>query len=395
MTTTEPLTFPLHSPGPFSLPDAITALRGERTIAPVRYPDGRPGWVITRRSTIRSVLADPRFSARQELRSTPFSGQDTTPPAPPGMFIGMDPPDHTRYRRLLTGQFTVRRMRRLTARIEQIAEECLDRMEEAGPPSELVRDYAAPIPAQMICEMLGVPTDDRDRFQQEVTDLSRPDAAEVKQRILMSINGYLSELVARKRAEPADDLISGLIEDGRDLTDTEVVSMAFMLLGAGFDTTTNLLGLGVFALVQNPEQIPLVTDPATVDNAVEELLRYLPIVPGTIRAALEDVELEGVTVRKGESVLVSLPGGNRDPERFTDPDTLDLARSAAGHVAFGHGVHQCLGQQLARVEMQVGFSALFRRFPDLRLAVESEDVPLRDDMVIFGVHGLPVTWGAR
>nr|BFF04827.1 hypothetical protein GCM10020241_65020 [Streptoalloteichus tenebrarius] len=165
-----------------------------------------------------------------------------------------------------------------------------------------------------------------------------------------------------------------------------------MLLGAGLDTTANMLGLGTLALLAHPEQIPVITNPDTVDNAVEELLRYLAIVPGTLRTALEDVEVEGVTVRAGETVMVSLPVANRDPERFADPDTLDLTRQTSGHVAFGHGVHQCLGQQLARVEMRVAFPALFRRFPTLRLAVPQEEVPLRDEMLIFGVHRLPVTW---
>ncbi|MFC3997644.1 cytochrome P450 [Nocardiopsis sediminis] len=393
---TEPLTFPLRNSGPFSLPGEIAALRGEREIAPLHYPDGRSGWVVTRRSTIRSVLADPRFSARQELRTTQSSEIDTAPPAAPGMFISMDPPDHTRYRRVLTGQFTVRRMRRLADRIAEIAEDCLDRMEAAGPPADLVRDYAVPIPAQMICEMLGVPDDFRDTFHRELIELSRSGASlETHAQTMARVNAYLGELVARKRAEPTDDVLGGIIEDGGDLSDAAIVNMAFLLLGGGFDTTTNMLALGTFALVQDPGQIPLITDPATVDNAVEELLRYLPVVPGTIRAALEDVELEGVTVKKGDNVLVALPAGNRDPERFADPDTLDLARSANGHISFGHGVHQCIGQQLARVEMQVAFPALFRRFPDLRLAVAPEDVPLRDDMVIFGAHELPVTWGPR
>ncbi|MGV9595749.1 cytochrome P450 [Streptosporangium sandarakinum] len=391
---TEPLTFPMTASGPFDPAREILAMRGERPIARVRYPDGRLGWVVTRYPTIRAVLADPRFSARQELRGSPFSAAEI-PPALPGMFIGMDDPDHARYRRLLTGQFTVRRMRRLAARVERIAEEQLDRMEAAGPPADLVREYAAPVPALVICELLGVPYDYRERFQADVTEMTRQDAAqEDRQRAMTDVGRHLGELVRRKRAEPADDILGGLVTNG-GLTDEELTNIAFMLLGAGFDTTTNVLGLGAFALLLNPGRIPALTDPETADGAVEELLRYLPVVPGTIRAALEDVEVEDVLVRAGESVMVSLPGGNRDPERFPDPDTLDLTRSATGHLAFGHGVHQCLGQQLARVEIRAGFSALFRRFPDLRLAVPPEKVPLRDDMIIYGVHALPVTWGSR
>ncbi|PSK98904.1 cytochrome P450 [Murinocardiopsis flavida] len=393
--TTEPLTFPLTRTGPFDLPAEVLAMRADRPITRVRYPDGRTGWLVTRRAAVRAVLADPRFSARQELRSTPFNTAAETPPAIPGMFIGMDPPDHTHYRRLLTGQFTVRRMRRLTTRVEQIAAEHLDLMAAAGPPADLVPAYAVPIPALVICELLGIQPAMREPFMQATARMSRIDAAlEEKQRAMAEVSGHIAEMVRHKRAEPADDLLSGLIADGGRLTDDEVTTMAFLLLGAGFDTTANMLGLGTFALLSNPDQLPAVTDPATVDNAVEELLRYLPIIPGTIRSALEDIELEGVRIAKGESVMVSIPGANRDPEHFADPDTLRTARDTAGHVAFGHGVHQCLGQQLARVEMRVALPALFRRFPDLALAVPPEQVPLRDDMVIGGVHALPVTWGA-
>ncbi|RCV50024.1 cytochrome P450 [Marinitenerispora sediminis] len=393
--TSEPLTFPFTRTSLFDPPQEILDLRAERPIARVRFADGREGWLATRRSTIREVLADPRFSARQELRNSGFATTLDIPPARPGQFISMDPPDHTRYRHLLAGQFTVRRMRRLAAHIEEIAEEHLDRMAAAEPPVDLVRAYAAPIPALVISDLLGVPRDYRERFTQEIVSMSRIDASpEEKVQAQANVAGYLGELVRRKRAEPADDLLGGLLSDG-DLTDEEVTNIGFLLLGGGFDTTANVLGLGVLALLLDPAQIPVITDPETVENAVEELLRYLPIVPGTVRAALEDVEIEGVRVRAGESVMVSIPEGNRDPGRFADPDTLDLTRSAAGHISFGHGVHQCIGQQLARVELRVGFPALFRRFPTLRLAVPPEEVPLRDDMVIYGVRELPVTWSAR
>ncbi len=388
MTTAEPLTFPLAPAGPFDPPRELR----EQPIARVRYADGKLGWVLTHRAAVRAVLADPRFSARQELRSTPFNSSPDVPPARPGMFIGMDPPDHTRYRRLLTGQFTVHRMRRLTEHIEEIARQHLDRMEAAGPEADLVAAYAAPIPALVICELLGVPLTLRDDFMRDATTMSRQDATlQERQEAVVGVSGRLAELVHRKRTEPADDLLSGLLAS--DLTDEEATGMAFMLLGGGLDTTANMLALGTFALLRNPGQIRAVTDPGTVDNAVEELLRYLSVVPGTVRVALEDVELEGVRVAAGESVLVSIPAANRDPEQFPDPDVLDVSRPAGGHIAFGHGVHQCIGQQLARVEMRVGFPALFRRFPDLRLAVPPEQVPLRTDMVIYGVHALPVTWG--
>ncbi|WAL63973.1 cytochrome P450 [Amycolatopsis cynarae] len=390
----EPLTYPLTRSAPFDPPREILDLLPERPIARVRYPDGRPGWLVTRHATIRAVLADPRFSARQELRNSEFGEVGEVPPAAPGMFVGMDPPAHTRYRRLLTGQFTVRRMRALAAHIEEIAEACLDRMAAAGPPADLVEAYTAPLPAQVICELLGVPTAYREEFARQVAVAGRRDTtAEERQRFLTAISEYLGELVRHKRSAPADDLVSGLAAD-RDarLTDEELTNITIQLLGAGLGTTANVLALGTFALLLDPGQREAITAGETVEDAVEELLRYLPIVPSTARTALEDVDLEGERVRAGETVTLSLPGGNRDPRRFPDPGRLDLTRHAAGHLAFGHGVHQCLGQQLARNELRVAFPALFRRFPDLRLAVAPEDVPLRDDMVIYGVHALPVTW---
>jgi cytochrome P450 len=391
--TFQPLTFPLTRSGPFDPPVEVRAMLAERPIARLRYPDGELGWMVSQHTTIREVLADQRFSARQELRSTPFSPAGGTPPARPGMFIGMDAPDHTRYRRLLTGQFTVHRMRQLTTHIERIAAEYLDHMAAAGPPVDLVQAYAAPIPTLVICELLGVPAGLREQFARESGEMSRQDAtAEEKAKAAGAVFGHLLDLVQRKREKPTDDLLGGLVTDAPDLTDEELTNMAFLLLGGGLDTTANMLGLGTFALLEHPGQIPAITDPARVDNAVEELLRYLSVVPGTVRAALEDVELEGVQIKAGESVTVWILAGNRDPERFADPDTLDPTRNTSGHVAFGHGIHQCLGQQLARVEMRVGFPALFRRFPDLALAVAPEDVPLRTDMVIYGVHALPVTW---
>nr|BFF04828.1 hypothetical protein GCM10020241_65030 [Streptoalloteichus tenebrarius] len=213
--TTEPLTFPLANAGPFDPPSELMAMREGRPIAPLRLPDGRLGWVVVRRATVRSVLADPRFSARQELRGNLSPSGGSLPPAPPGMFIGMDPPDHTHYRHLLTGQFTVRRMRQLTARIEQLAEEHLDRMAAAGPPVDLVATYARPIPAMVICELLGVPDEFRERFGQQVAELSRQDATpEEQQRTLVGILTYLGELVREKRSTPTDDLLGGLVVDG-------------------------------------------------------------------------------------------------------------------------------------------------------------------------------------
>ncbi|MEV6229197.1 cytochrome P450 [Saccharopolyspora shandongensis] len=391
MTPSLPTTRPADRP--FDPPEGLAELRGQAPLSRLSYPDGHEGWLVTSHALVREVLADPRFSARAELRHAPIPGvPGSDQPAPPGIFNAMDAPEHTRYRRLLTGQFTVRRMRRLTEQIEDITAQRLDQMERHGGPVDLVEALAQPVPAQVICELLGVPYADRARFQAHALDMFRLDSPpEQLAAAYGAVHEFVRELVLAKRAAPTDDLLSGLTDT--DLTDEELVNIGFVLLGAGLDTTANMLALGTFALLSHPDQLAVLRDdPGTAGRAVEELLRYLSIIPFTIRTALEDVELHGEQIKAGESVTISIPAANRDPEHFADPDVLDLLRASSGHVAFGHGIHQCLGQQLARVELQVALPALVTRFPALRLAIPPADVAMRSDMLIYGVHRLPVTW---
>ncbi|NUP79253.1 MAG: cytochrome P450 [Nonomuraea sp.] len=395
MTDDTPVTLPTGRPTPFDPPTGLAELREKRPIARLAHADGHQGWLVTGHALVRAVLADPRFSARAELRHLPLDRPGSPPPqpAPPGMFVSSDPPEHTRYRHLLTGEFTVRRMRRLTERVEEVTAHHLDLMEEQGPPADLVTAFAAPIPAVVICELLGVPEQDRGRFQEQAATLSDTRVPqEERTAAFFAIRAHMGELVAAKRSRPTDDVLSGLTKS--DLSDEELANIGFMLLGAGLDTTANTLALGVFALLGDPEQLAVLrSGPDAADQAVEELVRYLSITPFLVRTALEDVELGGELVRAGEPVTISIAAANRDPARFPDPDRLDLRRASGGHVGFGHGVHQCLGQQLARVEMRVAYPALFARFPSLRLAVEPDEVPVRTaDMLIHGVHSLPVTW---
>ncbi|MFF8831899.1 cytochrome P450 [Streptomyces sp. NPDC015131] len=382
---------------PFDPPAELGALREERPLTRLRYPDGHLGWLATDYATVRALLADTRFSSRQELMHFPFPGgpEGPLPPAPVGDMTAMDAPEHTRFRRLLAGKFTVRRMRRLTARVEEITAEHLDAMERGGPGAELVAAYAHPVPALMICELLGVPEDERDTFKQRAAAISDPGASLDEQVAAMAgLGEFVHALALAKRARPTDDLLSDLT--GTDLSDAELAGIGSFLLAAGLDTTANMIGLGTFALLRHPEQAALLrTDPESADQAVEELLRHLSIVHTGIRTALEDVDLDGQLIRAGESVTLSVQAANRDPARFAEPDTLDLRRRATGHLAFGHGMHQCLGQQLARVELRVALPALFRRFPTLRLAVPPEDVPLRAPIGIHGVTRLPVTWDEK
>ncbi|MFF3868736.1 cytochrome P450 [Micromonospora sp. NPDC001898] len=387
-----------RQPGcPFDPPAELVDARRHGPISGYTFPGGQPGWLITGYDLVRSVLADSRFSSRKELMLHPTIdyGDIEVPPAPPGEFLLMDEPQHSRYRKPLMGKFTVRRMRLLTERVAQITADHLDAMEEAGPPADLVTAFAKPIPAIMICELLGVPYQDRKSFQEQVDSFMNGETSDEDLiAAYTATQDYLAELVATKRANPTDDVLSDLTDS--DLTDEELKGIALILLAAGLDTTANMLALGTFALLRNPEQLAaLRADPALADRAVEELLRYLSVAKTFMRTALKDVEVGGQTIKAGSPVILSYHTANRDPERFTDPHVLDLHRQDGGHLAFGHGIHQCLGQQLARVEMRVAFPALVSRFPTLRLAVPPEGVSLRPETAdIYGVKSLPVTWDA-
>ncbi|MER6948467.1 cytochrome P450 [Nonomuraea sp. NPDC000554] len=382
---------------PFDPPERLAALRDEQPLVPMAYPDDHIGWLATSHEMVRAVLADDRLSHRAELNHSPVAMTTVTDkpqPAPPGSFTVMDPPEHTRYRQLLTGQFTVRRMRQLTDRVHELVTEHLDAMEKHGPPVDLCEALTVPIPGLIICELLGVAAGERVGFQRDLTVLMTLNASrEDKIAASARLGQFLRDLVLAKRAEPADDLLSGLVAND-DLTEEELINISGIVLGAGFDTTANMLAMSAYALMSNPDQVDiLLSEPENTDKAVEELLRYLSVTGGTMRTALEDIELGGQPIKAGQTITVSLPTANRDPKRFPDnPDSLDLHRSATGHLAFGHGIHQCLGQQLARVEIRVTIPELFRRFPTLRLAVTPEEVPMRTDMMIYGAHRLPVTW---
>jgi cytochrome P450 len=389
---------------PFDPPPGLAELSAQAQVQRVDLTDGEVVWLVTGHEEGRGVLSDPRLSADrsrnpdvmrrvpEELREQLFSKK-----ARAGSFITMDAPEHTRYRRLLTGQFTVRRMKDLGARVEEIVTERLDAMIAKGPTADLVQDFALPVPSLVICELLGVSYGDRRDFQEKTAKLlSLNVPLEEITAALADLRQFMLELVQEKRRTPADDMLSGLIHSGAEpaLDDDELVGIANLLLIAGHETTANMLALGTFALLEHREQFEaLRADPSLIDGAVEELLRYLSIVHmGVSRTALEDVEIGGQVIPAGSLVMVSVPEANRDSRHFDAPGELDVTRKRRSHLAFGHGIHQCLGQQLARVEMTVGFTELLRRLPTLRLAVPAAEVPMRSDMAIYGVHELPVTW---
>ncbi|MBB3665492.1 cytochrome P450 [Prauserella sediminis] len=358
---------------------------------------GRKAYILTRHADIKKVLSDSEnFSVGFDLddsRADPRNalGQRA------GNILVMDAPDHTRLRRLLTGEFTVRRMKRLEPRIEAIVEDHLDAMERKGPPADLVADFALPIPSLVICELLGVPVEDQPEFQ-ERTRRQMEIGLTTEQIIELADESleYMRSLVDRKIEDPEDDILGMLVrEHGDEVTRDELVGIAGLLLLAGHETTSNQLGLGTLALLQHPEQLALVRDdPDAVAPAVEEMLRWLSIVSGGgPRMAKRDVEIGGQVIREGELVAFNLTAANRDPAFLADePDRLDVSRAPTTHLAFGHGVHHCLGAPLARLEMRIAFPALLRRFPNLTLGCDFDDVPFAVTKNIHGLEALPVRW---
>ncbi|GAA4079727.1 cytochrome P450 [Nonomuraea soli] len=361
-------------------------------------PFGKPVYVVCRHEDVRQVLADPaRFSSAR----TSFPGVDKLDPDErarlrAGQLIGFDPPEHTRLRKMLTGEFTARRMKRLEPRIAEIVESALDDLERAGPPADLVEHFALPVPSLVICELLGVPYADRAEFHERssrLVDFSLP--MEERAAAQREDRDYMASLVERAYAEPGEDMIGMLVrEHGDDLSADELVGIAGLLLLAGHETTANMLGLGTLALLRHPEQLAMVRDdPARMEAAMEELLRWLSIVQTMPpRTTTAEVEIGGQILPEGSLVIVSLPAANRDPLFIDDPESLDVTRGAIGHFAFGHGVHHCLGAPLARMEMRIAFPALLRRFPGLALAEPYEKVAFRAFSAVYGVQSLSVTW---
>jgi cytochrome P450 len=362
---------------------------------------GMTVYLVTRHDDIKEVLSDhERFSNARPpgfvVPGAPTVSDEELASARAGNLLGLDPPEHQRLRRMLTPEFTIRRMKRLEPRILEIVDQQLDAMESSGPPADLVSTFALTIPSLVICELLGVPYDDRDDFQRRSArqlDLSIP----IPERLDLQrqARAYMQSLVQRSRQHPGDDILGMLVrEHGAELTDDELIGVAGLLLLAGHETTSNMLGLGTLALLRHPDQLAAVRDdPDAVGPAVEELLRWLSIVHSAIpRITTTDVEIAGVGIPAGQLVFVSLPSGNRDPGFTGSPEVLDISRGAPGHLAFGHGVHHCLGAPLARMEMRIAFPALLQRFPTLALAEDFADVAFRSFHFIYGLKSLTVEW---
>ncbi|MFY1691562.1 cytochrome P450 family protein [Plantactinospora sp. WMMB782] len=375
----------------------LAELRRESPVAEVTLPTGVTAWVVTRYEDAQRVLNDPRMGKTTSAGGFTYRGMipDDVARAVSRHMLALDPPDHTRLRRLVSGAFTARRVAALRPRIEELAEQLLDDVGDAGQ-VDLIDRFAFPLPIQVICELLGVPAEDQADFR-AWTDaiVSGPMNPAGLAPALTAIVGYIRTLLAAKREQPADDLLSALIavhEQGDRLTDDELVSMVYLFLIAGHETTVNLIGNGMLVLLAEPERWARVAaEPELLPGTIEEILRYEgPVQNASFRTAMEPVELGGRTIPAGARVLVALLAANRDPERFPEPDRLDLDRPATPNLAFGHGIHYCLGAPLARLEGQIAFGALARRFPGMRLAVPPEEIGWRPSLLLRGLSTLPV-----
>jgi cytochrome P450 PksS len=382
----------------------LATLRASEPVYRTTLPDKvrTPVWLVTRYDDVNALLKDERFTKNRRSALTPEQLRKL--PWVPPMFrplernmLDLDAPDHTRLRALVHKAFTPRLVERMRTRVQALADELLDGVSRRGE-MDLINDFALPLPMTIITEILGVPTSDRHKFHkwsQAVVSLSSPNAtARVIPSVWMFIR-YLRRFFKVRRRDPRDDLASALIqaeEAGDKLSEDELLAMVFLLLIAGHETTVNLIGSGVLALLKHPSQLDkLRAEPALMKAAVEELLRYTaPVFMTTERYAREDVTLHGVTISRGEMTLGVIGSANRDETVFENPDTLDIAREPNKHLSFGQGIHFCLGAPLARMEAQIAVGTLLGRMPELRLKVAPDSLRWRPSMILRGLDSLPV-----
>lgn len=389
--------FPQDRTCPYHPPAAYEPLRTGRPLSRVTLFDGRSVWVVSGHAEARALLSDGRLSSDRLNPEFPtptrrFKGLQKRTTA----LLGVDDPEHNAQRRMLIPSFSLKRTAALRPRIQETVDRLIDGMVAAGPRAELVGAFALPVPSMVICALLGVPYEDHEFFESQSRRLLRgPDVADVED-ARDQLNGYLRELIGHKREHRGDGLLDELITQRLETGETDVeelVSLAAILLIAGHETTANMISLGTFTLLNHPEQLTeLRTEPALMPAAVEELMRFLSIADGMLRVAREDIEIGGVTVRADDGVIFSTSVINRDEAVFAQPDDLDWHRSTRHHLAFGFGIHQCLGQNLARAEMEIALGTLFERLPGLRLATEPDLIPFKPGDTIQGMIELPVAW---
>ncbi|MEV4312363.1 cytochrome P450 [Actinocrispum sp. NPDC049592] len=399
MSTTPAFPMERAAECPFDPPAELARLRDSDRIVQAACPAGIDAWVVTRYEDVRTMLKDPRFSSHKAPSSHATPGVDLTKEVSPGSLLQLDGEAHAKLRRAVIAEFTVRRIEQMRPYIQRIIDEHIDAMLAGPKPVDLWTEFALPIPSLVICELLGVPYEDRHEFHEWSAVLMAIDNDPgTRFATYGRLQQYMAELFEGKAAEPGEDLISRLIvrgrESGEPLPIPILVDIATTLLIAGHETTANQIALSTIALLQHPEQVDrLRAEPSLAPSAVEEMLRYISLVQwGLLRHATEDIDLGNEKIRAGDWVVASLAAGNRDDRFFDDPETIDLGRTTNRHLAFGFGIHQCLGQQLARVELQEAFVRLFTRIPTLRLAVGLEELEFKHNTLVYGVRKLPVTW---
>jgi cytochrome P450 len=411
------LSLPLPRPGPFTAPDGYRRVRETPGLATAELPGGALTWLVTRLEEARAALAAPQFSTDRSDPAFPLpqqrprpAGAGSRPALTPAerrfrargaSLIGMDPPDHTTARRAVIGEFTARRVQAWRPRIQQITDERIAALRAAGPPADLVSLLSLPVPSQVICELLGVPYEQHEFFQSRSTALlTHRVPAEQRFEALGELFRFLDELVSAQEESPGENLLGRQVVARRaagDYDHRDLVSLAFLLLVAGHETTASMISLGALAVMayegDGADLRAAVTDPDRGPRAVEELLRYFSIADiGTGRFARSAASIGGTTVQPDEGVIISLLAANHDPAAFGEPSRLDPGRAGGRHVAFGYGPHQCLGQSLARAELDIVYRALFTQLPGLRLAEPLDRLPVKDDGFVYGLYELPVTW---
>ena len=380
---------------PLAPPPEFTKWREEPGLRRAMY-HGQPAWVLSRYQDIRAALLDPRLSADTIPDAIRPSGGDDNAPV---IFARTDDPEHHRLRRMLTSSFTFRRTELMRPQIQELVDHFLGEMIDRGPPADIVRDFGLPVPSLVIALLLGVSPEDLGPFQHNTTvGLDTRSSEEQRAQAFAAMYADIQGLIYRKEREPGDDLISRLVTDyvaTGQLDHGTAAMTAVIMLQAGHETTANMISLGTVALLQHPDiyaRLGQTDDPAVTANIVEELMRYLSIVHSQVdRVATEDFTIGGQLIRAGDWVLMNLPAGNWDADFVDDPETLDAERNTRGHLGFGYGVHQCIGQNLARVEMQVAFATLARRLPGLKLAVSPDELKFKESD-IYGMKELPVSW---
>ncbi|MFC9238399.1 cytochrome P450 [Streptomyces decoyicus] len=396
---TDAKTFPYQRRCPFS-PPAEYAAMAEQDVSEVTLTgSGLRIWTVTGYHTIRRLLTDPRVSASRKHANFPFYFVAPPEYRTETSFIGYDGAEHTTTRRKAALTFTNRQVQRLRPRIEQIVDEHLDLMLGMQPPVDMHRVFSLAVPMTVICELLGIPQDKHDFFIKHGTALlGGHSSTEERQAAIVEVNAYVDELIQLKKREPGDDLLSRAMADyaasGEEYTDRDLFNMVRLLMNGGHETTASQISLGTACLLENPDQLQLLLDdPALVKPAVEELVRFATIGDTAVpRVALEDLEIGGQVIRKGDGILCLGLAANRDPETFPEPEKLDITRGSRKHLGFGHGVHHCIGADLARLELEIVWSKLFRRIPGLRLAKPFLEIPRKEGAVIYGLWELPVTW---